>query len=406
MVRPKLLLVAVSSLALSSCGYMSFAPPDVSLSRRVLAQQLSDQCQLPLPQTAAGTAETASDEIPANVNGALALIDNFIDSYRCTMRVAADGRQAFQLPGFLALTGAAAATALGGGPTWGITGGAASAMFNAGNGYYNPQEQAAILRDAIEALTCIQTEAVGVSAFSRMPRAAPAVTRAETQAAQAEVESADINARAAEEQLEQSTADAARAADELRQANAHVEAPQARSENARPSDFAASLGHSSEVARSARATLFQQRQAVAVAQTARLAAQNQRASAYRRLADAQVQEELSEIEVTPERQYFNMITAALLGVEVAAAQRLSRRGTFDAEGVRAQIAALTNTAQKNDQLVQHPPTPAPVPNADRVQGANPVEDAVAEAQTRIEHIQLRLDAMQPKLQQCILRAQV
>ena len=44
-----------------------------------------------------------------------------------------------------------------------IAGGAGNSIFTAGNSYYAPREQTAILSDAVDAIACIQTEAVGIS---------------------------------------------------------------------------------------------------------------------------------------------------------------------------------------------------------------------------------------------------
>lgn len=420
MLRLKL-MTAASMLALAGCGTYSFAPPEVSLSRRVSGQNLSQDCLISPTAVAA-----ERSDIGHNVDGALDLVENFIDSYRCTMRLAADGRQAWQLPGFLALAGSAAASAFGGGTDWGIAGGAASAMFNAGNAYYNPAEQAAILRDAIGALTCIQTEAVGVSAFSRVPTAAPAVANANVEAAERGALAADSHTQGALMELQRATTevearegDVAMAAQRFNQMSSQI-APQSLSPpDGQAADRAAPQAQSPQVTAQLEITRAQgraaaARQAAQQAQDALLAAQAAAAPAWARLAEAQAQAALSEIEITPERQYYNLVAAALLGVEISAAQRLSRRGTYNAEGVRAQIAALTNQAEKAQNLVTNPP-PAPPPPPPLPPppggGAAPAQAvhfdaALAAATARVQRIQLRLDAMQPKLQQCILRAQV
>ena len=410
--RKSAILVAASALTLSGCGTYSFGPPEVSLSRRVSGQELSQECLI-APAPAAASA-TDFEEIGENVDGALALVSNFIDAYRCTMRLAADGRQAWQLPGFLALAGSATATAFGGGADWGIAGGAASSMFNAGNAYYNPQEQAAILRDAIEALTCIQTEAVGVSAFSRMPRAAPEVAEANVQAAQAAVDGAVANVNAMEMEAAEAQTDAAAAQNDAAEADQRLSqftASLSAEALARVAGDAPDPVHEqAERLRTAvRNTASQADAQVMEARRARRAAvdaQRAVAPAMAQLAAARAQEALSEIEITPERQYFNMVQAALLGVEVAAAQRLSSRGTFSAEGVRAQIAALTNQAEKSQELVDNPPPAPPAPPASGDAGAAQFDAARNAVTEQVRWVQLRLDAMQPKLQQCILRAQV
>jgi hypothetical protein len=100
-----------------------------------------------------------------NVAGTFTLIDTFIAAIRCSAHASANGRQAFEIPAFLATTGAALAGALGGGATYGILGTGASSAFNAGKGYWDPRAKAAVYDHALDALLCIKTEAVGIPAY-------------------------------------------------------------------------------------------------------------------------------------------------------------------------------------------------------------------------------------------------
>lgn len=94
------------------------------------------------------------------------LIDNFVDAYRCAAHSAGNGRQWFEVPSFLALTGAATATILGAGETVPVIAGAANQILPGGKAYYVPQQKAEIFDHALDAILCIKTEAVGVPAFS------------------------------------------------------------------------------------------------------------------------------------------------------------------------------------------------------------------------------------------------
>lgn len=382
MIRSRLLL-ATSILMLSGCSTYSFAPPEVSLTHRGAGRQASQECLIP---AGSGTA------LGENVDGALALIDNFIDSYRCTMGLAADGRQAWQLPGFIALAGSATAVALGGGANWAIAGGAANQLFTAGNSYYDSQEQALVLRDALEALSCIQMEAVGMSAFSRMPRASAAVAEERVNAAEARVEGAEANRQAAELVVAQRDEEAVAALNFASQASAQ------------PLTADASGVASAQAARAqAQAQVTETRAAMFSARTRLANAGTALADARERLAEARAQAEVSAIEVTPERQYFRMVSSALLGVEVAAAQRLSQRGTYDAEGVRARIADLVEEEEENSEIANN----TQLPGGSAAMFAGEMGAAAADvAIQRVIWAQVQLNVLQPKLQQCILRAQV
>ena len=205
------------------------------------------------------------------------------------MRVAADGRQPWEILSFLSLVGSTLAAALGAGSDVAIIGGAASNVFTAGRGYYAPQEQTEILNDAVDALLCIQTESVGISAF----------------------------------------------------------AVQTAAEGER-SILRASRGAS--------------------------------------------------VPITVETQYFNMVAAALMSVERVAAQRLSRRGTFDAAGVAAQIEQLAQRVREAEDRRDE--------GTDPPQGVEHLSPTTRTALDMVQTVQLDLDVLRPKLEQCATRAKV
>src|ERR1051325_10689841 len=155
------MLCATSTLLLAGCQSASFAPPSVSLPVSMTAAAAA----------APGSCSAVSDtSIGLNVDGALKLAGNYLRAYRCARDQAANGRQVFQLPAFLALAGSAAAVAFGGGQNWGIAGTIGNQFFTAGNDYYAPAQQAQILRESVDALNCIHVEATHMPALARLQR--------------------------------------------------------------------------------------------------------------------------------------------------------------------------------------------------------------------------------------------
>jgi hypothetical protein len=153
----KTLALLLSASVLSACSTTDFSTPIVNMQYGLNAAS----------STVCAPSTSTTDISTPSVDNARSLIQNFILIYRCRSREAANGRQLFQVPAFMATTGAAAAGALGGGSDYGIVGGVLNAVFNAGNSYYSPQQQATIYNSALDAFVCIQTEAVGVEAFLR-----------------------------------------------------------------------------------------------------------------------------------------------------------------------------------------------------------------------------------------------
>jgi hypothetical protein len=154
----RLQFLASIGFVLSGCATLSFAPPQVRMDRQVYAD--NEQSFF----NAVCTPNHADDNpiILHNVEGALSLIDNYILTYRCQRDRAAEGRQFFEVPGFLALAGGATAAAFGAAPAVAIATGAGSAAFNSGKGYYAPQAKAKVLSDGVTAMLCIHNEAVGI----------------------------------------------------------------------------------------------------------------------------------------------------------------------------------------------------------------------------------------------------
>ncbi len=150
---------AASSLTLAGCtSTTSFAPPNIAV-------QYTGDTGVDFTCPGGGASRTTVTVGRTRV-GTYQLIDTFIAAVRCSAHASANGRQAFEIPAFLATSGAAVAAALGGGSTYGIVGTGANAAFNAGNKYWDPKAKAAIYDHALDALLCIKNEAVGVDAFA------------------------------------------------------------------------------------------------------------------------------------------------------------------------------------------------------------------------------------------------
>lgn len=153
--RGRLFVAGVAGLALSGCTTTSFAPPDIEMRKKVTAIE-------------AGTCvvRTESGEVDENVAGAMTLIDNVLASYHCASRDVANGRQAFEIPSFLALVAAGI-----GGPVYGLSenevlaAGAYSAVMGRANSYFAPKDKANVLLAAIDGVVCIQNASVGYDYF-------------------------------------------------------------------------------------------------------------------------------------------------------------------------------------------------------------------------------------------------
>ena len=272
------ILMAASALTLPACVATSFAPPAVNRYSVMKAESLTRECRL--TGTVGGT-------INQDVSGTISLVDNYHASYDCWRGLAANGRQYFQIPAFLSLIGSTTAVALGAGQNVAILGSAGNSASNAANNYYSPAEQTEILNHALDAISCIRSEATGTPAYTAL---APASSQ----------QRAAMNA----------------------------------------------LG----------------------------------------LTGAQV-------EITYERQYHGMVRSRLEAIDHIVAQRLSRRGSFDPAGVAAEIR---EAAQKiRDQTGANPPSGG--------QGVATLFSSRLSANV-VQAIQLQLALLQPKLDQCVLRA--
>lgn len=148
----KLLLLTLAAVPLQACSTFSFAPPSVNLTKELTASD-DMSCK---PTTGNPVADGK------NLESAQTLIDNFILVYRCAAHQAANGRQGFQIPSFIAALTGIAAPAFGAGSDVSLAAGVTAATFNSANGYYVPQQKSAVIDSALDALLCVKNESVGV----------------------------------------------------------------------------------------------------------------------------------------------------------------------------------------------------------------------------------------------------
>lgn len=335
------ILSVLAVCSLGGCATASFAPPPVELAQ---ARKLSN-CEVLRPAGSGG--------IDADQAGAHALTDNFIYAYRCAQRDAADGRQIFQIPSFLALIVASL------GPTFGASADARIAMagygaaLDRGNAYYAPKAKAAILDHGLDALLCIKAEQVGVDYFD-------------------------------------STQDAVAAADA-----AFLERQIEQLANTRtllvPADFGALSADAATQRKAQIEDLDNQ-----IAQLAALKARRARAAVRSSLL-IQRQTAGGSIRIDVERQYYDMVASALLSVERVIGKRLSEAGSPDTEAFAALLKKIADEAAAADQ------------KRDAAKPSNPASLALFgndPAQRDQAYIEASIEALQKKLQACVLRAKM
>jgi hypothetical protein len=159
----RLLFAPSILLATTGCATTSFAPPIVNLENELHFNRTQSFWNA---RCSAKPDPNDKTTLKRNTNGALLLISNYLLTYRCQRDRASEGRQFFEVPGFLAAAGGATAAALGAGPHVAIGTGATSAILGQGKSYYAPKDKAVVLNDGLDALLCIQNEAVGIDPYT------------------------------------------------------------------------------------------------------------------------------------------------------------------------------------------------------------------------------------------------
>lgn len=147
--------------ALSGCATLSFAPPIVNEHDEL--EFKGTQTFFDAVCTPTKTGRTIDGE---TVEAARRLINNYRVTYKCQRSRAAEGKQFFDVPSFLATAGAATAVALGAGPTVMIAAGAGAATLDHTKQYYSPQDKAGVFSDAFTAITCIDEASAGLDPYT------------------------------------------------------------------------------------------------------------------------------------------------------------------------------------------------------------------------------------------------
>ena len=310
------LIGLAGAVFLQGCATASFAPPSVNVTSLVKREGVPN-CDF---SQVAHSSKNQVLPIWHNPKGTLVLINNFVDVYRCAIQKAADGRQYFEVPAFLAAVGGVAASAFGAGKNVPIATGTAVSLLGGAKTYYAPKDKAHLLDSAYDALLCVKTEAVGIRAFNIVDSQTGTATGG-----------FDKPVTAAE------------------------------------ADTTGGNGDNSS-------------------------------------GDA--------VSFTPARRYYEMVSAALFQIERVFASRLRDVGKYDAEGVVAQIEALqkavdtAKTAEK-DQMVDGAGKKSDDAGASAAMAAlsvSPFNKTLAANVSR--NTSLKLDVLQPRLQQCVVRAKL
>lgn len=122
------------------------------------------------------------------------------------------------------------------------------------------------------------------------------------------------------------------------------------------------------------------------------------------------------VTVTSERQYFDMVQSALINVERVVARRLSSAGTpFDMDGIVAEIETAAakvkkaedeaGTPETQGQAVLDSPTTSGDQTGTQRQGATQAKAKLTALGARnVGTTVIKLRTLQPRLQQCIVRA--
>jgi len=373
--RALALLAAAGPLA-GGCAATSFAPPQVNASKAM---------------TSASGQKCVEEATPhfdlqanRNIEGATALTDNFILAYRCAQREAANGRSYFEVPSMLALAVAAVGPTFGMGENGAIGFASGSAVLGRGNGYFAPKEKAGMIDGAIDALLCIKTVSVGVEFFDTNSTADAVVNRALNDS----IDSAEAHLAQLTRHRDVLAVRAAQSTEAVRLAQAA------------PPDSALRLQIDSQ-------TTVERENLDLLQQTENDITRDRQQISALRATLSRLQPNPSflfiqrvtpsgTIQIDVQRQYFEMVSAALFSVERVLAGRLTNAGSFDPAGITAELEKLT----KKEEDVE----PKKDAAADAVR-ANALTNSVTPAQQQ-NLIDLDLALLQPRLQKCVVRAKM
>ncbi|MBA4752446.1 MAG: hypothetical protein H2055_09505 [Sphingopyxis sp.] len=352
--------VLVIVTALSGCTTFSFAPPPVQSEFRIAPSQ-----------SVCGKAAASNTPIEHDFRGARYLIDNFTNAYRCASHEAANGRQIFEVPSFLALVSAAI------GPTFGLSDDAriaalgAASVYGRANSYYAPREKIPALDAALDAVLCIKSESVGVAFFDTrqgdVDAARAAVVKAQGQITKLQTALATLE-----------TQRAATAAELAKLAGVNDAAAPARASlTAELKSIETEIG-STRTELTALETALKLIVDPAVAKAASVGGMG--------ISGVAGDETLV---VSLHEQYFEMVSSGLLSVERILANRLKSAGKYDPAGLQAEIEKLLDEKKAADDKVK-----------------TPTQFIAATVPEQKLDIELRVAAIQPRLQACVVRAKL
>ena len=114
----------------------------------------------------------------------------------------------------------------------------------------------------------------------------------------------------------------------------------------------------------------------------------------------------STVGVTASQRYFGLIQTNLFAVESVLEQRLSKAGTFDPEGVVAQIEKIKDdiAAKKQQAQASAPATATALVTARAGAGARSLTAGEAAEAASLEQTLIDIETLGPRLQQCVMVA--
>lgn len=348
----------VPCLLLSACSTFSFAPPTVQTEFKLAAS--SSLC---------GPRARPTAEITKDFRGARSLIDNFTIAYRCSVQEAADGRQIFEVPSFLALVTAAI------GPTFGLSNDgriaaiSGASVYGRANSYYAPREKLPALDAALDAVICVKSESIGVPFFDTRQGDAEAV-RTAIRALQGQITPFTESLVLLEAKRAVTVAELAK-----------LEAIADASAAARAS-LLADLKLTETVIALTKAEL--EKLAAALGKIVDTGATRLAASPPLGIAGV---DDLAVV-ASANEQYFELVSGSLLSIERILGARLKSAGKFDPAGLQAEIGKTLTEMQEADNKTRQTP----------LRGLGDQEKG--------EEVRLRVQALQPKLQNCVVRAKL
>lgn len=375
---------------LSGCTTFSFGPPKVEVDK-VITNQSPTKC---------GSFASAGEAlIEKNVLGALELTNNFLRSYRCAAHEAADGRQIFEVPSFLALVAGAIGPTFGLGDDGRIAALASASVYGRANNYYAPKEKSAVLDSALDAVVCIKAEAVGISFFDTRANAPDPKLLEAAQSAREATNSAEGALQSVQKEREITQQKSYRLIGQIKAVEAQKQGD--------VGDKRAELANENIQLQQDIANLRNREQTLAQ-QAAKLRDQSTRLAL---LAATSIQEPLSitkeisngVVKIDVERKYYEMVAASLFSIERVLANRFSIIGAFDSAGITAEIKQLTAEEETADQATSEAEN-RPIDGT--AAAALAPKTFATEKKRNDAVVELTLAALQPRLQQCVVRAKI